>query len=100
MVKYTIRWSEQSKLDLKGIFEYIKNVENRQRASYVITNIKKAADEIVYFPSKHAEEPVTLNKTVRYVIKWNYKILFTTNENYVNIIRIFHTARNPEKINY
>ena len=27
MVKHTVRWSEQSKIDLKEIFEYIKNVE-------------------------------------------------------------------------
>ena len=100
MVEYTVRWSEQSKTDLKGIFEYLKNVENRERANYVIINIKKAANEIAYFPAKHAIEPAILEETVRYAIKWNYKILFTINERYVNIVRIFHTAQNPNKFNF
>jgi plasmid stabilization system protein ParE len=100
MVKHTIRWSEQSKTDLKGIFEYIKQSESRERANYVIANLRNAANEIAYFPAKHAQEPTILDTVVRYTIKWNYKILFTTNEKYVNIIRIFHTAQNPIKINH
>ena len=98
MVKYTVRWSEQSKTDLKEIFEYIKNVESRERANYVITNIRKAANEIIYFPSKHAQELAILDETVRYAILWHYKILFTTSEKYVNIVRIFHTAQNPARV--
>ena len=98
MVAYTLRWSEQSKADLRGIFEYIKNVESRECAYYVVANIKKTANEIACFPSKHAQEPAIFNETIRYAIKWNYKILFTTNEKQVNIVRIFHTAQNPEKI--
>ena len=100
MVKYNVRWSEQSKNDLKEIFEYIKNAESLERARYVITEIKKAANEITCFPYKHTQEPVIFDKTVRYAIKWHYKILFTISEKYVNIIRIFHTAQSVNKLNF
>ena len=98
MVMRTVLWSEQSKTDLKEIFDYIKNVENRERANYVIANIKKEANEIACFPAKHAQEPLISDQTVRYAIKWSYKILFTVSEKHINIVRLFHTAQNPEKI--
>jgi plasmid stabilization system protein ParE len=100
MVEYALHWSKQSKTDLKNVFEYIKNAESRERAIYFITGIKETANEIIYFPTKHAKEPFILDKTVRYAIKWRYKILFTIDEKHVNIVRIFHTAQNPVKMNY
>ena len=93
-----VHWSEQSKTDLKEIFEYIKNIESRERAKYVVTEIRKTAKEIYRFPTKHAKEPVILDTTVRYAVKWSYKILFTIGEKHVNIVRIFHTAQSPQKI--
>jgi len=93
-----IRWSKQSKTDLKEIFEYIKSAENSERARYVITEIKKAAKEITYFPTKHAKEPFIHDETVRYAIKWSYKIFFTISKEHVNIVRVFHTAQSPKKI--
>ena len=99
MVKYLIRWSEQSKTDLKEIFEYIKITESWERARYVVTEIRKAAKDISNFPTKHAKEPIILDDTVRYAVKWSYKILFTISTKHVNIVRVFHTAQNPKKMN-
>jgi len=98
MVKHTVRWSKQSKADLKEIFEYIKNRENRERAGYVIAGLKNSANEITPFPAKHAVEPVMFDETVRYTVKWSYKILFTISEKHINIARVFHTAQNPNKL--
>jgi len=98
MVKHTVLWSKQSKTDLKEVFEYIKNVESWERARYVIESIRETAGEITYFPTKHAKEPAMSDGTVRYAIKWNYKILFTISEKHINIVRVFHTAQNPDKI--
>ena len=99
MVKYAIRWSDQSQIDLREIFEYIKKAESRERASYVVFGIRDTVREITLYPTKHAKEPVIIDGSVRYAIKWSYKILFTIDEKYVNIARIFHTAQNPAKIN-
>jgi len=97
--KYSIRWSRQSKEDLKQIFDYILETEkNRERAVYVIFGLKQKANETTLFPTKHAKEPVDIPGNMRYAVKWSYKILFTIDEKYVNIVRIFHTAQNPEKL--
>jgi len=93
-----VHWSEQSKTDLKEIFKYIKTVESGERAKYVVTEIRKAAKEITLFPTKHTKEPVILDESVRYAIKWSYKILFTIDKKYVNIVRVFHTAQSTKKM--
>ena len=72
MVEYTLLWSNQSKADLQEIFRYIKNTESSERAKYVVTEIRKVANEISLFPAKHTIEPVIIDETVRYVVKWSY----------------------------
>ena len=94
-----IRWSEQSKTDLREIFEYISNTESWDRAKHVVTEIRKTAIDISRFPAKHAKEPLILDGTVRYAVKWSYKLLFTISGKHINIVRVFHTAQNPDKIN-
>ena len=100
MVKtYLIRWSQQSKSDLREIFNYILAIEkSREKANYVVFGIKQKANEIKLFPEKHAKEFLSVPESMRYALKWSYKILFTVDEKYVNIVRIFHTAQNPEKL--
>ena len=98
MVEYTLQWSQQSKADLQEIFKYIKITESSERAKYVVTEIRKVANEIVFFPTKHTIEPAIIDETVRYAVKWSWKILFTIGEKHINIVRIFHTAQNPDKL--
>jgi len=49
VVEYTLQWSEQSKADLKEIFRYIKNAESSERAKYVVAEVRKVANEIIFF---------------------------------------------------
>ena len=93
MVKYTLLWSQQSKADLQEIFKYIKNAESSERAKYVVSEIRKVVNEITSFPTKHTVEPAIIDETVRYAVKWSYKILFTISEKHVNIVRIFLRPR-------
>ncbi len=99
MVKHTVRWSAQAKADPKDIFEYVKNVESKERASYVMVGIRQTANDINLFPAKHSKEPVILDGSVRYAVKWRYKILYTVTDKHINIARIFHTAQSPAKLN-
>lgn len=84
MVEYTLLWSKQSKIDLKEIFNYIKLAESSERAKYVVTGIRETANEIIPFPTKHTTEPFIIDGTVRYAVKWSYKILFTISEKHIN----------------
>jgi plasmid stabilization system protein ParE len=98
VVEYTLQWSKQSKTDLREIFNYIKFAESSERAKYVVTGIREAANKISPFPTKHAIEPFIIDITVRYAVKWSYKILFTIGEKHINIVRIFHAAQNPDRL--
>jgi plasmid stabilization system protein ParE len=95
---YSLRWTKQAKDDLKEIFTYIFKVNSRERAVYVIEGIKKEADKITLFPTKHAREPEDIPGNIRFAVKWGYKILFTIGEKHVYIVRIFHTAQSPRKL--
>ena len=98
MVEYALLWSNQSKADLKEIFNYIKNAESSERAKYVVTEIRIVANQILFFTTKHTIESAIIDETVRYAVIWSYKILFTIGEKHVNIVRIFQTAQNPNRI--
>ncbi|MDR0231804.1 MAG: type II toxin-antitoxin system RelE/ParE family toxin [Dysgonamonadaceae bacterium] len=96
---YLVRWSQQSKSDLREIFNYVlKTEKSREKADYVVSGIKQKVNEIKLFPEKHTKEFLDIPESMRYALKWSYKILFTVDEKYVNIVRIFHTAQNPEKL--
>jgi plasmid stabilization system protein ParE len=95
---YALRWTKQAKGDLRKIFTYILKTNSRERAVYVIGGIKEEAAKITLFPAKHAKEPEDIPGNIRFAVKWSYKILFTIEEEHVNIVRVFHTAQNPKKL--
>jgi plasmid stabilization system protein ParE len=100
VTKYSLYWTLEAKRDLKPIFDYIMRVESRERALYVIAGIRAKAKETLNFPTKHPLEPYINQDNVRFVVKWSYKIVFEIKENTIRILSIFHTAQNPEKINF
>jgi plasmid stabilization system protein ParE len=98
VVKYAIFWTPEAIYDLKAIFNYIKNVESRSRASYVVEGIRKKVKETLVFPEKHPKEPNIDVDNVRFIIKWSYKIVFEIKENTIRILSVFHTSQNPDKL--
>jgi len=96
--KYSVYWTPEAKSDLKSIFEYISRADSRQRAMYVITGIREKANETAFFPTKHARDPFVNRDSVRFAVKWSFKIVFEVKDYSVRILSIFHTAQNPEKL--
>ena len=96
--KYALNWTPEAKSDLKSIFEYISCIENRQRAFYVITGIRKKAKDTSKFPTKHPKESYVNRDNIRFAVKWSYKIIFEIKGNTVRILSVFHTAQSPEKL--
>jgi plasmid stabilization system protein ParE len=93
-----IIWSDIAVSDLNGILEYINQNAGEERALYVLTGIKGAISKIFPFPHKFAREPLFNNNNVRYTVKWNYKIIYKIFNDYVEIVRIFHSSQNPSKL--
>jgi plasmid stabilization system protein ParE len=72
-------------------------------AKYVEREILSTIKQLKIFPTAYPkDEYASTNEiTIRLIIKWHYKILFSIDMNTttVRIIGIFHTAQNPAKLN-
>jgi plasmid stabilization system protein ParE len=100
MKTYKIVISELAKTDLGNIVSYISNQESIERAKYVEHGILQEMKRLIHFPTAYPKDEYASmnNKTVRFIVKWRYKILFFINDNEVQIAGIFHSAQNPNKL--
>lgn len=102
IIVYKVIISDLAKADLHNIIFYINRVESYVRAKFVEREILATMKYLYLFPHSFPKDPyITSPKLmIRFVTKWHYKILFTIIEDKVLVIRIFHTAQNPEKLGF
>ena len=102
MQTYKVILSESAKNDLQNIVSYISVSESITRAKYVERCVLSEMKRLQHFPTAYPkDEYASTNKiTVRFLVKWHYKILFAVDANTVQITGIFHTAQNPDKLTY
>jgi plasmid stabilization system protein ParE len=100
MQTYKIIVSALAKSDLRNIVTYISTVESIERAKYAERAILSEMKRLTHFPSAYPKDEYasTESQTIRFILKWNYKILFFIDAKTVQIIGIFHTAQSPEKL--
>jgi len=102
MQTYKIVVSRLAKTDLRNIAAYISNVESDTQAKYVERGILSEMKRLEHFPTAYPKDEYASinNKEIRFVMKWHYKILFFIDANTVQIVGIFHTTQNPNKLIY
>jgi plasmid stabilization system protein ParE len=102
MQTYKVVVSKLAKIDLRNIVTYISNVESDTRAKYVEQGILSEMKQLEYFPTAYPKDEYasTDKREIRFAMKWRYKILFFIDANTVQIVGIFHTAQNPNKLIY
>ena len=102
MQTYKVILSDLAKLDLQNIVSYITATESVMRAKYVERGVLSEMKRLEYFPTAYSKDEYasTDDVVIRFLVKWNYKILFFIDANTVQIVGIFHTAQNPEKLTY
>ena len=100
MQTYKIVISDLAKADLRNIVNYISEVESITTAKYVERGILSEIKKLERFPTAYPKDDYasTPEKTIRFLVKWSYKILFFININKVQVVGIFHTAQNPAKL--
>jgi Plasmid stabilization system protein len=100
MQTYKIILSDFAKYDLHNIVSYLSSAESATTAKYVERGILSEMKRLVHFPKAYPKDEYATTDTqiVHFIIKWNYKILYYIEANYVYIIGIFHTAQNPKKL--
>ncbi|MDR1274461.1 MAG: type II toxin-antitoxin system RelE/ParE family toxin [Odoribacteraceae bacterium] len=97
---YKVFLSDLAKVDLQNIVDYISTAESITRAKYVERGILSEMKRLKHFPTAYPRDGFasTGEKTIRFIMKWNYKILFFVEANTVQIAGIFHTAQSPKKL--
>ena len=97
---YKVFLSNSAKTDLQKIVSYITVAESITRAKYVEHGILSEMKRLELFPTAYPKDEYasTDNKEIRFIMKWRYKILFFIDVDKVQIVGIFHTAQNPNKL--
>lgn len=102
MQNYDVIFSDLAITDLSDIVAYITEQESETRALYVERELLKAVKSLEIFPNGYAKDEYasTPQRTVRFIVRWSYKIVYTVDKNTVKIISIFHTAQDPWKLRF
>ena len=95
-------WTEFSKKELKTIFNFYKDKVNIVTSKKIIENIVDSVEVLVIYPEIGMIDPkLSKNQSkIRFIISTNYKILYKINndKNRIEILDIFDTRQNPNKI--
>lgn len=90
-------WGKTAKNDLKNIYDYIFN-DSPVNAEKVLNTIIKKVEATSKMPLRHPIEPNLNKKHTRFIILWNFKIIYRVYNDKIFVKRIFHTKQNPKKI--
>ena len=102
MQTYKVEISDLAKADLQNIVNYISEIESITTAKYVERGILSEMKRLEHFPTAFPKDEYasTDEITIRFLVKWSYKILFFIDKNKVQIVGIFHTAQDPDKLTH
>jgi plasmid stabilization system protein ParE len=87
-----IIWHITAIQELQEIYDYVFS-NSPQNAALVISEIESMVLSIPYMPFKNPKEPRYNDENVRFVIKWNYKIIYKIENDDINILSIFNTSQ-------
>lgn len=99
MKRFAVVWTATALNQLDDIYEYIA-VESVQGSANVTTRILNATKRLYLFPFSGQEEEFLkeLNRSYRYVVAGNYKIIYRLEANVVYIAAVFDTRQDPGKM--
>ncbi len=102
MVKrhYKVVWEDAAKASLRRACNYIKKRESQEQAAKVRTEIRELAKSLGFMPHKYTRDPFMEKETgdIRYKVIWSYRLVYEVTEEYVIILDVIHTSRNPENM--
>ncbi|MEL1244359.1 type II toxin-antitoxin system RelE/ParE family toxin [Flavobacterium sp. DGU11] len=92
-----VKWHPVAIDSLKDIFDFIFE-DSPQNAVMVYKTLFELAETANLFPEKYPIEKSYKNSYVRFIPKWNFKIVYQILEDKILILKIFPTHQNPKKI--
>lgn len=88
----TVFWSDDANHSLQYIYDYIFfEAKSPQNAEMVLETLLKIGNELSIYPYKFPKEPIFNDESIRFCIKWNFKILYKIMLDKILIINIYST---------
>ena len=87
-----VRWTNQAVKDVESICEFIA----KDSASYARLFAKdtiQAVKRIAKFPKSGRIVPELSNENIREIILGNYRIIYRINQDIIEILTVYHSAR-------
>ena len=100
MNKLNVVWTENAKVDLQSIIEYIK-IDSTQTAKNIFLQIKKECQELEYMPERKRVVPELQNIGVvkyREVIYKRWRVVFKVEASKVYVLIVVDSSRNLEDL--
>ena len=94
-----IRWTAQAADDLDSIALFIAK-DSAHYASLFVMDVLDAVQKLKDFPQSGRMVPEAEDPVIREVILGNYRIVYRTNQELVEILTVYHGARllNPRDL--
>jgi len=87
-----LRWTPQAADDLESIVNFIA-IDSVQYASMVALRIVNETEKLIQFPTLGRIVPELNNSTIRELIIGNYRAIYRTTGESVEVLTIWHGAR-------
>jgi plasmid stabilization system protein ParE len=99
MVKknFKVVWDDEAKASLRRIYNYMKNRESIEQAKKVRNEIMDLVKSLGFMPTKFTKEEYLKDEggDIRFKSIWSYKLVYEITEEYVVLLDVFHTSRDP-----
>lgn len=92
-----IVWEKRAKEDLQDIYNYIF-LDSPQNAENVVSELVALSESLSNMPYKYPKEPYFNDEKIRFIPKWNYKLIYEIGQIDITILSVFNTSQSSIRI--
>lgn len=92
-----IVWEKRAKEDLQDIYDYIF-LDSPQNAENVVSELVALSKSLSNMPHKYPKEPYFNDEKIRFIPKWNYKLIYEIGQIDITILSVFNTSQSLIRI--
>lgn len=92
-----IVWEKRAKEDLQDIYDYIF-LDSPQNAENVVSELVALSKNLSNMPYKYPKEPYFNDEKIRFIPKWNYKLIYEIGQIDITILSVFNTSQSSIRI--
>lgn len=87
-----LKWTQQATEDIEAICEFISK-DSIQYAKIFVQDVVNSVQRLEQFPFSGRIVPEHSNKNIREIILGNYRIIYRSRNDLVEILTIYHSSR-------